>query len=246
MLSELLRELQSEGKKALSLLIDPDKQTPDTLSELLKITNNKPGPNFIFVGGSIVFNGIDETVLRIKKLTNIPVYLFPGSAFQVSNHVDGIMLLSLISGRNPEFLIGNHVLAAPKIKKSGVDVFPTGYLLVDSGTNTSVAYMSNTVPIPYNKTDIAVATAMAGELLGLHAIYLEAGSGAQKPVSLEMINAVRSSINIPLIVGGGINTNEQLKQILDAGADMVVIGTATENNPQRISDFAKITNNFTS
>ena len=182
----------------------------------------------ILIGGSIVFNGIDETVKTIKSLTSKPVYLFPGSILQVSKYADGILLLSLISGRNPEFLIGNHVLAAPKIKKSGIEVIPTGYILVNSGIDTSVSYMSNTAPIPYCKNDIAVATALAGEMLGLQTIYLEAGSGALKPVSAKMISEVKSQIKIPLIVGGGIKTTEQLYAILQAGADMVVIGTETK------------------
>ena len=244
MLKVLLHNKISDGKKVFALLIDPDKHNSNTLKQLIKVANANPGPVVILIGGSIVFNGIDETVKTIKSLTQKPVFLFPGSAMQVSKYTDGILLLSLISGRNPEFLIGNHVLAAPKIKKSGIEVIPTGYILVNTGTDTSVSYMSNTNPIPYNKIDIAIATALAGELLGLHAIYLEAGSGAKKTVSSEMISEVKKNLNIPLIVGGGIKTNNQLIEILKAGADMVVIGTMSETNPQQITEFAETIQQF--
>jgi len=240
MLKALLHNKILEGKKVFALLIDPDKHNANSLTELIKIANTDPGPDVILIGGSIVFNGIDETVKTIKSLTQKPLFLFPGSALQVSKYTDGILLLSLISGRNPEFLIGNHVLAAPKIKKSGIEIIPTGYILVNTGTDTSVSYMSNTNPIPYNKIDIAVATALAGEQLGLHAIYLEAGSGASKTVSTEMITEVKHNINIPLIVGGGIKSNNQLIEVLNAGADMVVIGTASETNPKQVAEFARI------
>jgi len=244
MLKTLLQNKTSLGKKIFALLIDPDKHTKKTLATLINIANLEPGPDVILIGGSIVFNGIDETVQLIKSLTTKPVFLFPGSALQVSKYADGILLLSLISGRNPEFLIGNHVLAAPKIKKSGIEVIPTGYILINSGVDTSVSYMSNTVPIPYNKKDIALATALAGEMLGLQTIYLEAGSGAKMTVSTEMIAEVKAHIKIPLIVGGGIKTKLQLIDILKAGADMVVIGTATETSPEQVTEFAKIISQF--
>lgn len=244
MLKTILNNNLKTGKKLFGLLVDPDKHNKNSLEALMHIANSTPGPDLILIGGSIVFNGIDSTVTKIKQLTTKPVFLFPGSALQVSQHADGIMLLSLISGRNPEFLIGNHVLAAPKIKKSGIEVMPTGYMLINSGTDTSVSYMSNTAPIPYTKNDIAIATAIAGQMLGLQAIYLEAGSGAQKPVSPSMINDVKQAIEIPLIVGGGIRSADTLTEVLKAGADMVVIGTATETNPKSITDFAKIISEF--
>lgn len=244
MLKALLQNSINTNKRLFGLLVDPDKHSNESLEALIKIANLTPGPDVIFIGGSIVFNGIDDTVNKIKEHTNKPVILFPGSALQVSKYADGIMLLSLISGRNPEFLIGNHVLAAPKIKKSGIEVLPTGYMLINSGIDTSVSYMSNTSPIPYNKNDIAIATAMAGELLGLRAIYLEAGSGAEKPVSESMIKAVRSAIDIPMIVGGGIRNTDQLNDVLNAGANMVVIGTATETDPNSVSEFAQTIKKF--
>lgn len=244
MLKILLHNKILEGKKLFALLIDPDKHNTKSLTELIKTANTNPGPDVILIGGSIVFNGIDETVKTVKSLTSKPVYLFPGNVLQVSQFADGILLLSLISGRNPEFLIGNHVLSAPKIKKSGISVIPTGYILINSGVDTSVSYMSNTTPIPFEKNDIAVATAMAGEMLGLQAIYLESGSGAKKAVSSKMISEVKKQIKIPLIVGGGIKTNQQLTNVLKAGADMVVIGTAIETKPEQITDFAKTVSRF--
>ncbi len=244
MLKVLLQHKKEAGKKVFALLIDPDKHSSESLVSLFKIANCEPGPDLILIGGSIVFNGIDETIKTIKKLTQKPVYLFPGSALQISNFADGILLLSLISGRNPEFLIGHHVLAAPKIKKSGLDVIPTGYLLINSGVDTSVSYMSNTAPIPHYKNDIAIATAIAGEMLGLQAIYLEAGSGAKYTVSSQMISEVKQNISIPLIVGGGITTEKQLVDILESGADMVVVGTAVESTPETITKFAQIISEF--
>ncbi len=244
MILEHIQENRNKGKKTFAVLIDPDKQSESSLNDLVKKLNQKPGPDLILVGGSIVLNGIDQTVEFIKNNTKIPVVLFPGNALQFSPKADGILYLSLISGRNPDFLIGNHVLSASKIKKSGIEVIPTGYMLINSGADTSVSYMSNTVPIPYNKTDIAIATANAGELLGLKLIYLEAGSGAPKPVSNEMIQAIKKNSAIPLIVGGGIKTPEQLENVVKAGADMVVIGTAIEKDSSIITDFAQIINCF--
>ena len=244
MFYHLLQEKIKKGKKALALLVDPDKHSQESLSTLLKQANQNPGPDVILVGGSIVFNGLQGTIEHIKSQTSIPVYIFPGGAMQVAPNADGILLLSLISGRNPEFLIGNHVQSAPLIRKYGLDIISTGYMLINSGVDTSVQYMSNTSPIPYKKNDIAVATALAGEQLGLQQIYLEAGSGAQKPVSLKMIKAVKENISIPLIVGGGIREPEQLTTILQAGADMVVIGTASEMQPEIIAQFAEIISEF--
>ncbi|MGE4287883.1 MAG: geranylgeranylglyceryl/heptaprenylglyceryl phosphate synthase [Salinivirgaceae bacterium] len=238
MLIQYLKKQFSAGKKLFALLIDPDKHTPESIENLLVSLINKPGPDLILVGGSLLFNGVSQIITAIKRNTQIPVFLFPGNVQHVSENADGILLLSLISGRNPEFLIGNHVQAAPMIRKAGLEVIPTGYLLINSGVSTSVSYMSNTAPIPYDKTDIAVATAMAGEMLGMQLIYLEAGSGAQMPVSERMITEVKTNIQIPLVVGGGIKTTEQLSKVLDAGADMVVVGTAAETNAAVVSEFA--------
>ena len=167
----------------------------------------------------------------LKQKSKIPIILFPGNVLQITPRADAILLLSLISGRNPEYLIGNHVIAAPILKKTDLEIIPTAYILIENGRTTSVEYMSNTKPIPADKVDLTVATAMAGEMLGHKLVYLEAGSGALETVNTEMIREVRKQINIPLIVGGGIHTPEQISNIYRAGADMVVVGTAIEKDP---------------
>jgi putative glycerol-1-phosphate prenyltransferase len=201
-------------------------------------------PDLLLVGGSLLFKPIEITITALKLGTSLPVFLFPGNAFQLSDRADGILFLSLISGRNPEFLIGNHVLAAPHLHRAGIEVIPTGYLLIENGTSTSVEYMSNTRPIPANKTDIAVATAMAGEMLGLKSIYLEAGSGADHPVAGHMINAIRKHISLPLMVGGGIRTPETALEVFDAGADLIVVGNAIEKEPKLIKEFCEARNSL--
>ena len=230
-------------KKQLALLIDPDKQNTQSLIEVVQKANENK-VDFILIGGSIISNSINDVIETVKKNCSIPVVLFPGSLLQVSNKADGILLLSLISGRNPDFLIGNHVVAAPLLKKSKLEILSTGYILINSGVSTSVAYMSNSTPIPYDKTDIAVATAIAGEMLGHKLIYLEAGSGAPKPVDSKMVEQVKQNINVPLIVGGGISTKNDLISICDAGADIIVIGTAFEKNLNLLNEFSEVIQNY--
>ena len=229
----------AEGKAQLALLIDPDKHTGNTLKELIEIANNS-NVSFFLVGGSIIFNPVDFVIDEIKKQSNIPVILFPGSLLQISDKADGILLLSLISGRNPEYLIGNHVIAAPMLKNSNLEIISTGYILIENSKTTSVEYMSNTKPIPANKPDIAVATAIAGEMLGNKTIYLEAGSGAEQTVNSTMIEQIKANINIPLIVGGGINSAHQAAETINAGADIIVIGTAAEKNPNFITEIGEL------
>ena len=171
---------------------------------------------------------MDEIISSLKKECEIPIVLFPGNHSQISNKADGILFLSLISGRNPEYLIGQHVNAAPVLAKSKLEVIPTGYMLIENGKATSVEYISQTKPIPRNKTDIALATAMAGEMLGLKMIYLEAGSGAKHPVPVKMIKSLAATLKIPIIVGGGIRSKKQMQKAFKAGADIVVVGTAIE------------------
>ncbi len=230
-------EYKQNGKKMLAVLIDPDKHTQNSLDDITLKINATKNINLILIGGSMVFNGVDTTVEKIKAQTKLPVFMFPGSALQVSSKADGILLLSLISGRNPDFLIGHHVISAPKIKNAAIETIPTGYILIDGGTTTSVMYMSNTMPIPANKPDIAVATAMAGELLGLKALYLESGSGALNHVPEILINSVCKNTSIPVIVGGGIRSVDALQKVLLAGADIIVVGTAFETNPGLIDKF---------
>ncbi len=236
MLYDIIKIKQNKEKQVV-LLIDPDKHNELSLVTILQqaVLGNI---SFILIGGSITSKSINECISLIKKRCSIPVFLFPGSLMQLCDQADGILLLSLLSGRNADFLIGNHVHAAPFIKRSGMEVIPTGYILIDCGKRTSVEYISNTFPIPSNKPDIAVATAMAGEMLGQKIIYLEGGSGAITNINTSLIAEVKANITIPLIVGGGIRTYNQAKDVFNAGADIIVIGTAAEINPASIIDIA--------
>ena len=233
---EILRQLSSrqrEGRKSFSVLIDPDK-VADSRS-LVKVLNmsQENKVDYFFLGGSLITtNNISQILSVIKDNSNIPVVLFPGSNMQIVSEADAILFLSLISGRNAELLIGQHVVAAPILKKLTMEILSTGYILVNAGNQTTVSYMSNTQPIPYEKPSVAACTAMAGEMLGLRLIYLDAGSGAKMPVSNKMISMVRKSVSVPLIVGGGINSGEKAENILSAGADMIVIGNGIEEKPE--------------
>jgi putative glycerol-1-phosphate prenyltransferase len=232
-------QLRDRTKKRFALLVDPDKYDDSALDALIIHINQHP-PDLLLVGGSILFKPIDITVTALKLGTNPPVFIFPGNVIQLSDRADGILFLSLISGRNPEFLIGNHVLAAPHLNRSGIEVIPTGYIFIENGKSTSVEYMSNTRPIPAGKPEIAVATAMAGEMLGLKAIYLEAGSGASKTVGLDMIRAIRKKISLPLIAGGGITSVKSAREVYNAGADMIVVGTVLEQQPEMVKEFCDL------
>ncbi len=232
-------ELLNKKQKQLVVLIDPDKQDNNTL-EILAKTSQKADVDYFFVGGSLLTSGnLDTTVKILKENTDIPVILFPGNTYQLSTKADAILFLSLISGRNPDMLIGMHVIAAPYIKMSGLEVIPTGYMLIDSGKPTAVTYMSNSFPIPHDKKDIAACTAMAGEMLGLKVIYMDAGSGAQKTISTGMIEFVKKSIDIPVIVGGGIKDETTLEKILSAGADIAVVGNKFETDPELVLRFTE-------
>ncbi len=191
--------------------------------------------DLILVGGSLLTaDGFDQCVRRVKELSDRPVVLFPGSPGQLSSHADALLFLSLISGRNPELLIGHHVTAAPTVKALGLETIPTGYMLVDGGRTTTAHYVSQTSPIPHDKPGIAAATASAGELLGLRTIYMDTGSGAPRTVDPAMVEAVRCAVDLPIIVGGGIRTAEQARALCGAGADMLVVGTAFEEDPERV------------
>ena len=229
-MSSIYEVLQSRGKK-LAILVDPEKMnTTETLLPLLKKINVLK-PHFIFVGGSTVTESELNACLKIVKAnTEIPLVIFPGSQTQISRDADAILFLSLISGRNPDYLIGHQIKAAPLIKEIGLEAIPTGYILIDGEKNSSVAYVSQTTPIPNDQVSIAVKTAVAGELLGLKTIFMDAGSGAKKAVSTDMIKAVKSEVNLPLIVGGGIKTIEGVESAYNAGADVVVIGNKIEED----------------
>ena len=243
-LLDKILNLKQLKKKALAVLLDPDKIEDTSFNQFLySCVENRV--DFFFVGGSLITNHImAEMIETIHRQTNIPVVIFPGNSLHIEPSADGILLLSLISGRNPDYLIGQHVIAAPILKKSGLEVLPTGYILVDSGRQTTVSYISNTTPIPHDKADIAACTAIAGELLGLRLIYLDGGSGAINPVSSKMIRKVKENISAPLIVGGGINSADKAHDALNAGADIIVIGNAFEKNPALLPEIAEVVQSF--
>jgi len=230
---------KSVNQKQLALLVDPDKYSQESLALFVELAKETL-PDCIMVGGSLVAGSVEQVVQYIKLHTNIPVVLFPGNTHQLCNEADALLLLSLLSGRNADFLIGQHVVAAKAIRDSGIESISTGYILIDGGCSTSVEYMSNTKPIPRDKVEIIVATAIAGELIGNRMVYLEAGSGAINPVSKEAIQAVRQAISLPIIVGGGIRTVEQAKDAYLAGADMIVVGNALEKDRFFMRDLAQI------
>ncbi len=237
---DTLNTLRITGKKALAVLIDPDKMKDEKrLSNLLELINHSE-TDFVLVGGSLLVENNFHACLRsIKEKSNAPVILFPGSPSQVSPEADAILFLSLISGRNPELLIGQHVIAAPLLKKMNIEIIPTGYMLIDCGKPTTASYISHTLPIPYNKPEIATATALAGEMLGLKCLYMDGGSGADRPISTAMIAQVREAVSLPLIVGGGIRNEEQAKAAYAAGADLIVVGTAFEEEPELLFAMAQ-------
>jgi phosphoglycerol geranylgeranyltransferase len=230
-------------KKSIALLLDPDKAKGESLQNIL-VTANESKTDYIFVGGSLTFNNIDNLINEVRNLSSIPVILFPGNLLQLTLKADMILLLSLISGRNSELLIGNHVIAAPYLKDARDKLVSVGYILVSCGNKTSVEYISQTEAIPSDKSDIAVATALAGEMLGLRMIYLEAGSGAVNPVPLILIRAVRDNISIPLAVGGGIKNKDQIEDIFNAGADLIILGNGCEKNPSLLKDACRIRDKF--
>jgi putative glycerol-1-phosphate prenyltransferase len=240
MANAILQSLQSgsPGKK-LAVLIDPDDLQKVHLNKIIPLLQ-KSEVDLLFIGGSLLLKDqLDDCLKTLKKELDLPLVLFPGSVVQISEKADAILFLSLISGRNPEFLIGQHVVAAPYIKAAGLEVIPTGYMLIDGGCPTTASYMSNAMPIPRNKLEIAVCTAMAGEMLGLKTIYMDAGSGADLPVPKEMIRAVRKNTELPIIVGGGIRDPHLAVEQLKAGADLIVVGTHIEENPDSLMELSR-------
>ncbi|MDQ3190155.1 MAG: geranylgeranylglyceryl/heptaprenylglyceryl phosphate synthase [Bacteroidota bacterium] len=239
----LILQNREKDKKQLAVLLDPDKQQIEAIPALVR-TIAENGADFIFVGGSLMVKpDFEVKLLAIKLSSSIPVIIFPGNPLQINKNADGLLLLSLISGRNPELLIGQHVIAAPSIKSSGLEILSTGYILVDCGKATTASYISNSMPVPFDKPEIAACTALAGEQLGFKLIYLDGGSGAVMPISLEMINQTKESIALPLIVGGGIKTPEQALIACKAGADIIVVGTAFEDNLSSLKPIAEIIKN---
>ena len=235
-----LQQRHKEKKKSIAVLVDPDKaEDPGKLLHLINLASENC-VDYFFVGGSLVTTThLSDLVRQIKDNVTIPVVLFPGNAIQVEASADAILFLSLISGRNPELLIGQHVVAAPILRNTKLEIISTGYMLINSGKITSVAYISNTMPIPDDKYSLAASTAMAGQMLGLQTIYIDAGSGAEKEISPRMIASVRKAVTIPLIVGGGINSAQKAISALEAGADMIVIGNALEKDPNLLTEVSE-------
>ncbi|MGF7232702.1 geranylgeranylglyceryl/heptaprenylglyceryl phosphate synthase [Arachidicoccus sp.] len=231
-------ERKQNRQKSFAILIDPDKMQKTDIEKIVwQAVEAKV--DYFFVGGSlVVVNTVNENIQQIKANCTIPVILFPGAPSQVSCYADALFFLSLISGRNADLLIGQHVLSAPMIKQSGLEIIPTGYMVIDGGAPTSVSYIANTAPIPADKSDIALCTAMAGEMLGLKLIYMDAGSGALNAISEKMIERVAKNINVPLVVGGGITTPEKAVANCKAGADVIVVGNAIEKNISLIKEIS--------
>lgn len=237
-LYQQLAERKRKGQKSFAVLIDPDKVDGPGIDQLTQLATEAK-VDYLFVGGSLVIsNQLDEVVKRIKQNCDIPVILFPGSPSQISTYADGLLYLSLISGRNPELLIGQHVISAAAVRQSGLEIISTGYMVIDGGAPTTVSYISNAAPIPADKNEIAMCTAMAGEMLGMKVIYMDAGSGAKRPIHESMIEKVSRTIEAPLIVGGGITEPEKAYLNCKAGADVIVIGNAIEKDASLIKEMS--------
>jgi phosphoglycerol geranylgeranyltransferase len=233
-----LLDRKQKGKKSFAVLIDPDKVDDKKITQLIELSL-KAKVDYFLVGGSLVIsNYLDDCLQLIKKQCNIPTILFPGSPSQVSKYADALLYLSLISGRNAELLIGQHVVSAPVVKQSGLEVMATGYMVIDGGAPTTVSYISNATPIPADKNEIAMCTAMAGEMLGMKLIYMDAGSGAKTAITESMIKKVASCIEVPLIIGGGIVEPEKAYLNCKAGADVIVVGNAIEKDITLLSEMA--------
>ena len=230
-------------RKSVGLLLDPDKTDEKSIIKILR-SASQSRTDYILAGGSLTFTGIDQMIRLVRKNCKIPVILFPGNLLQLTHQVDAILLLSLISGRNPELLIGNHVLAAPYLKDIKSKLISTGYILINCGAKTSVEYMSQTEAIPCDKSDIVIATALAGEMLGMKLIYLEAGSGAMKPVPPGVISAVKENISIPIAVGGGLRTRKEIEEAFTAGADLIILGNGVEKDSRLLIEACKIRDMF--
>lgn len=228
---EVIRRLRARGQKGLAVLLDPDHISEEEIGAQIRKAD-AAGVDMFLLGGSLLTSGsVQSTAPLIKAQTQKPLVLFPGSTYQLSEAADAVLFLSLISGRNPDLLIGKHVEAAPVIKEMGLEVIPTGYMLIESGAPTTASYISNTFPIPWDKPDIAACTALAGQFLGLQCIYMDGGSGARRTISSRMIMAVRHHVNVPIIVGGGVRSAGDAHKLWEAGADIVVVGNALEADP---------------
>jgi phosphoglycerol geranylgeranyltransferase len=233
-----LCERKYAGKKSFAVLIDPDKVNSEKVKHLTEL-GKAANIDYFLVGGSlIVSNFTDECVQLIKQFSKIPVILFPGSPNQLSKNADALLYLSLISGRNADLLIGQHVISAPVVKQSGLEIMSTGYMVIDGGAPTTVSYISNAAPLPADKNEIAMCTAMAGEMLGMKLIYMDSGSGAKRAITESMIQKVSDCISVPLIIGGGITDPEKAYLNCKAGADVIVVGNAIEKDENLIMEIS--------
>ena len=236
-LSKLQNSVDVNGTSFI-LLIDPDKKNNDKIDKLVEYANMY-GADAIFVGGSLMMDSLyHERIARIKTISNIPLVLFPGGVNQINRHFDAMLFMSLLSGRNPHYLIGEQVLAAPIVKDIGVETIPTGYLLIDGGSPTTVEFISGTKPLPPSRLDLIVSHALAAQFLGMSVLYLEAGSGAKKRVPNEVVEMVSKESQLDLIVGGGIQSPKDAGEIAKAGASFVVVGSAIENSIESMNDFS--------
>src|ERR1700744_4281085 len=235
---ESLLTKKKKGQLSFAVLIDPDNVNTAKIDELSGLVISA-GVDYLLIGGSLVIsNHLDEVVQQFRRNCSIPLILFPGTPSQVSRDADGLLYLSLISGRNPELLIGQHVISAPAVRKSGLEIISTGYMVIDGGAPTTVSYISNASPIPADKNEIALCTPMAGEMLGMKLIYMDAGSGARHPIREEMIAAVAAHVEVPIVIGGGIRHPEKTYLNCKAGADVIVVGNAIEKEPSLIKEMA--------
>ncbi|HMU71881.1 MAG TPA: geranylgeranylglyceryl/heptaprenylglyceryl phosphate synthase [Ferruginibacter sp.] len=233
-----LTDRKQQHKKSFAVLIDPDKVNDSNMDQLIRLAVDAKVDYFLVGGSLVISNYLDDCVKLIKRSCSIPVILFPGSPNQVSKYADGLLYLSLISGRNADLLIGQHVVSAPVVKQSGLEILPTGYMVVDGGAPTTVSYISNASPLPSDKNEIAMCTAMAGEMLGMKLIYMDAGSGAKRAITEDMIRQVAHVIEVPLIIGGGITEPEKAYLNCKAGADVIVVGNAIEKDASLIREMA--------
>ncbi|MEO8412572.1 MAG: geranylgeranylglyceryl/heptaprenylglyceryl phosphate synthase [Ginsengibacter sp.] len=233
-----LCERKNSGKKSFAVLIDPDHVNDNKMQQLIELALVAEIDYFLVGGSLVVSSYLDKCVQLIRQGCEIPIVLFPGSPSQVSKNADALLYLSLISGRNADLLIGQHVVSAPAIRHSGLEIMSTGYMVIDGGAPTTVSYISNAAPLPADKNEIAMCTAMAGEMLGMKLIYMDAGSGAKRPVTESMIEKVSNCITVPLIIGGGITDPEKAYLNCKAGADVIVVGNAIEKDENLILEMS--------
>ncbi len=234
---EQLESIIGQYRAGYLVLVDPDRIKLKEIPRFAQIAQSA-GVDGILLGGSFLTNDLSTIAETLKKSTDLPIILFPGSAMQVTPHADAILFMSLLSGRNANYLIGEQVKAAPMIQRVGLETISTGYILIDGGQQTAVSFISNTTPIPNDKVEIAWAHALAGQYLGMKLIYLEAGSGAKKPVPDQIINSVKKQVTVPIIVGGGIRSPEVARKKVAAGAQFVVTGNVIEHDPSLMKAFA--------